>query len=123
MAGSFAASLHFRRTFLASALCLLAFVFAVEAKTAWYRAAGRAAGSISAAKALPASTPKLVQHGISASHSSPAQALLALLVVASASWIAALATRAHGTVLCHDLPSFNATWFSPACFLRPPPAL
>jgi hypothetical protein len=123
MAGSFAASLHFRRTFLASALCLLAFLFAVEAKTAWYGPAGGAASSISAAKALPASTPKLVQHGLSASHPSSAQTQLALIVVASASWIAAFAARAHGMILRHDLPSFNATWFSPACFLRPPPAL
>jgi hypothetical protein len=63
MAGRSAASLHIQRSVPAIALCVLAFLFACEAKFAWYCPAGDLSSQVSAAKALRVDAPALVSHG------------------------------------------------------------
>src|SRR5271169_2844938 len=54
---------HSRLTALGIMLCLLAALFAVEAKIAWFSPAGSAGAQISFAKARPAEPPKMpAQH-------------------------------------------------------------
>ncbi|HVN93318.1 MAG TPA: hypothetical protein VMT38_06470 [Terracidiphilus sp.] len=66
MLGWFAASHSFRRTPLALGLSLLAFLFAIEAKTAWYGPATGFGGIVRAAKAQPVTSPEVVEHGVPA---------------------------------------------------------
>src|SRR5258708_38851061 len=51
-------------TVIAFCLCLLAFSFAMEAKLAWYGPERGLGSDVRSAKALPASTPEQIPHGI-----------------------------------------------------------
>jgi hypothetical protein len=112
-----------RRNTLALGMCLLAVLFALEAKTAWYGPANGPGIDIQSQKALPADLPAVVSHGIS-THP-PAAFPLAQMLFAS---IAALAWRQAdvlpGTGIdCNHISVSAAPYFSPGLFHRPPPAL
>lgn len=70
-----------RRVTLALGLCLLAFVFAVEAKTAWYGPPNGPGVVVQAAKAWPADLLRVIDHGVSVSSSVPQ--LLSFAVLAA----------------------------------------
>jgi hypothetical protein len=60
-----------RQTAPAVGLSILAVLFAVEAKLAWYSPLDILGRDVCAAKACPANTPKVVAHGIASSDSAP----------------------------------------------------
>lgn len=119
----FLASPQKRRNTLALGLCLLAVLFAVEAKTAWYFPIIGPRGDIQSQKALPADLPTLVSHGVSTLP--PVTFPLALIFVVSVAVITW--TNARFLSGAHD--DFNhirvsaASYFFPGLFFRPPPAL
>jgi hypothetical protein len=123
MSGLFVASLKFRRTSLAFGLCLLAFLFAVEAKTAWYGPVVGLGSSVRAAKALPEVTPKVVERNVSAPDPAHLQFAFAVLPPAADARLTHVSARAGGAIVFHHLPLFIAAYFSPSSFFRPPPAL
>lgn len=84
MLGSSAASLPLRRAPLAFGLCLLAILFAIEAKTAWYGPTVGLGSDIRAAKALPEGMPRLVEHGVSVLGLAYARVAFAYLLQAQA---------------------------------------
>ena len=109
------------RTTLACGLCLLAFVFAIEAKTAWYGSAAGPGSAVRAAKALPASLPREVQHGSATTgpiHSQLPFVLFAAFLVASLAGSDLLTRR---TVPLASARISSAAYFSPQSFFRPPP--
>jgi hypothetical protein len=123
MSGSFAASLSFRRVPLAFGLCLLAFFFAVEAKTARYGPVAGAWSNVRAAKALPVASPRVVRHGVL--EPDPAHRHIAFAAVAAiaAALQATFHMRADAAIASGHLPGFLAACFFPSSFIRPPPAL
>jgi len=123
MSGSFAASLSFRRVPLAFGLCLLAFFFAVEAKTAWYGPVAGPGSNVRAAKALPVAAPSEVKHGVSAPGSTHRHFVFAAVAAIAAALQVTSHLRADGAIASGHLPGFLAACFSPSSFIRPPPAL
>jgi hypothetical protein len=121
MSGSFADRLPFRRVPLAFALCLLAFLFAIEAKTAMYGPENGLGSDVRAAKALPAVTPKLLKQRVL----SPDPLHLAFTSLSTAA--AVTSQEAHlpqrTRVNRNHLPLFMAAFLSPLRYFRPPPAL
>jgi hypothetical protein len=84
MSGRSAASLPVQRSILAIVLCVLAFLFAFEAKLAWYSPASDLASQVSAAKALRVDAPSPVSHGVAAPYRGLAGVTsLAIAVLAS----------------------------------------
>lgn len=123
MSGPFADRLPFRRAPLAFALCLLAFLFAVEAKTAIYGPLHGPGSDVRAAKALPAVTPKLLKQRVLLPDPLYRHApLSALPLLAAMTFHAAHLPPATG-VLCSQPPLIWAAILSPQHFFRPPPAL
>jgi len=123
MSGSFADRLPFRRVPLAFALCLLAFLFALEAKTAMYGPENGPGSDVRAAKALPAVTPKLVKYRILSPDPLHPHAAFATLSSATAV-VPQAAHLPHRTGVLRDhLSLFTAAYLSPPHFFRPPPAL
>lgn len=120
MSGLSAASLAFRRTPLAIGLCLLAFLFAVEAKTARYGPVVGTGSDVRAAKALPADSTKLVEQGVTAPD--PTYFRIAFAALAAACLLAAVVPAASN-LFSNRPPVFAAASFSPPAFVRPPPAL
>jgi hypothetical protein len=106
---------------MALGLCLLAFMFAVEAKTALYIPADGPGSVIRAAKALPAEMPVVVSHGAPESgfpHTSlPLLAVVAIFCVGTAG---AVQQRALSV---GQVRVSAAAYFSPVHFFRPPPSL
>lgn len=122
MSGSFADRLFCRRAPLAFALCLLAFLFAVEAKTAMYGPEYGLGSDVRAAKAMPAVTPELVGHHTPTPGPLHPHTAFTDLSHATAS-IAQPTHLPHPTrVLRSQLPLFSAVFLSPQHFFRPPPA-
>jgi hypothetical protein len=121
MSGSSAASLRFRRAPLAFGLCLLAFLFAIEAKTAWYAPATGPASSISAAKAWPENAPEVVRHGVPAPDPSHPLIPFAALSILFAAYLASADVARTEPVRPLGLPHFPAASFFPTAFFRPPP--
>jgi hypothetical protein len=112
---------HSRLTALGIMLCLLAALFAVEAKIAWFSPAGSASAQISFAKARPAEPPKTLPQRLV----SPAPAydfagaatlvVLALLLVTTTWFVAAMVPTE---------PQVSASFnYCASLFFRPPPAL
>jgi len=120
MLGVSAASRSFQRTALAFGLCLLAFSFAMEAKLAWYGPQAGTGSDISAAKALPADVPALIQHGAPAANPFgplfPCALLFVLATGCSRTSVQLKREAAHSRFHVHV-----AAYFSPHCFVRPPP--
>jgi hypothetical protein len=112
-----------RRNMLALGLCLLAVLFALEAKIAWYCPANGPNGNIQSQKARPADLPAVVAHGVS---TLPLATLpLALIFFASVAAIACAESNflPGVSVNFNHLPVSAKPYFSPALFFRPPPAL
>lgn len=110
------------RTGLACCLCLLAFAFAVEAKTAWYGPAAGPGSDVRAAKALPASLPRLVPHGFPLSVPVHPRIPVMLMAASFTAWFAGANIQ-----ICHNsfhsqLQVSSAAFFSPHLFFRPPPS-
>src|SRR5579862_895134 len=114
---------HLRRSALTVGLCLLAVLFALEAKFAWYGPANGPLTTIQSAKARPADLPELVSHGASAHPASPLQFALVYLSVL----VTAVLVKSESFCrleLASKRQSLSATtYFSPGLFFRPPPAL
>lgn len=123
MYGLFAAFLPPRRAPLALGLCLLAILFALEAKTAWYGPAVGRGSDIRAAKALPAGLLKLVEHGVPAADPAHPSIAFVYLPASTAAWFAFTRIHSGDAILRHHLPFFSAAHFSPSAFFRPPPAI
>jgi len=121
MSGSFAASLPYRRAPLAFGLCLLAFLFALEAKTAWYGPFAGFGSSVRAAKALPMATPEVVEHGVPAPDPAHLRLAFALLPPAAPAPPGRFLRRAFDAAVPIHLSAFLAGGLSPANFFRPPP--
>jgi hypothetical protein len=108
---------------LALGLCLLAVLFALEAKTAWYGPTNGPRGDIQSQKALPPDLPSMVSHGVSALPTATfALALIFIASVAAIAWTNADFLRGVD-VDCNHIPVSAAPYFSPGLFFRPPPAL
>jgi hypothetical protein len=123
MSGWSAAFRYVRRSPFAFGLCLLAFLFAIEAKTAWYAPTAGLGSNISAAKALPADSPKLVEHGIS----SPDTAHSVIAFIAQVAILAAALISTSAAAIQANEPVRRQIFIdpssSPATFFRPPPAV
>jgi hypothetical protein len=118
-----AASPAFCRKFLACWLCMLALVFAFEAKTAWYGPAVGFGSAVRAAKALPSDLPQIVSHGITTPD--PVRPVLpfftfAVFVLVQSAIFKCRATRNRNRVA---FTPASAPFFSPQQFFRPPPVL
>jgi hypothetical protein len=123
MSGLFAASLFRRRTPLALGLCLLAFLFAIEAKTAWYGPVVGFGSSVRAAKAQPAATPKVVDHGVPAPDPAhPRASFAAQTPMADAQSSLSFSVQARSAVLLGHISQFAAAGFSFSSLFRPPPS-
>jgi len=113
---------HSRLTALGMMLCLLAALFALEAKIACFSPAGSADAQISYAKARPAEPPKILpQHFASPAppaHDFDRTAILSaeILLIAAASTLIIRRVPARRAVA--ESPGFSA-----ALFFRPPPIL
>ncbi len=109
---------HSRLTALGIMLCLLAALFAVEAKIAWFSPAGSATAQISYAKARPAESPKALSQRLT----SPG-----LDFVGTATVLAAALLPAMTTMVVRRTPEHLQTGVSPgfrsSLFYRPPPVL
>jgi hypothetical protein len=111
-----------RLAILGIVLCLLAALFAVEAKIAWYSPDGSASALISSTKLQAADAPKLISRASSvpappALHFIENAAVLALALF----WLA-LMSRAARTAPARLQVSASPS-FSAPLFFRPPPAL
>lgn len=119
----FAASLRLRRASLAVGLCLLAFLFAFEAKTAWYGPPSGPSSDIRAAKALPACTPELVEHGIPSSGPAHANHPHAAFLSNAVLW----SPRPNLPLGIDDVRGpfsfFAANHLPPSLLFRPPPSV
>jgi uncharacterized membrane protein YjgN (DUF898 family) len=122
MSGLSAASLSFRRASLALGLCLLAFLFAVEAKAARYGPVVGPGSDVRAAKALPADSPKLVERGVTAPGSTYLRIAFAALAAVTAACLLNPLASAASDLFSNRPPVFEAASFSPPAFVRPPPA-
>ncbi len=121
MAGSRSASPTPYRVALTCVLCLLAVIFAVEAKTAWYGPIVGLGSDVRAAKALPADMPRIVEHGVPVPDPiHPGLSFIALATLPT-NWLAEMPAR--NATLRDPLPLARAAFFSPSIFFRPPPAL
>jgi hypothetical protein len=119
----FFASPHTRRNTLALGLCLLAVLFALEAKTAWYGPMNGSSGNIQSQKARPADLPAVVSHGVSTLP--PVTFPITLIFLASVAAIAWMDTNflPGVDVDFNHMPVSASSYFSPGLFFRPPPAL
>src|ERR1700739_3463214 len=119
----FFASPQMRHKTLALGLCLLAVLFALEAKTAWYGPTHGPSGDIQSQKALPADSPAEVSHGVSTLPTAAFPlALIFIASVAAIAWTHADFLRGVDVDFNH-IPVSAAPYFSPGLFFRPPPAL
>jgi hypothetical protein len=123
MSGSFADRLPSRRAPLAFALCLLAFLFAVEAKTAMYGPQNGLGSNVRAAKAMPAVTPELVEHRVLTSDPLHPHTAFTARCLISAGSLQSANVPSRTAALRFHLPRFTAAFFSPLHYFRPPPAL
>jgi hypothetical protein len=118
-----ASSTNLRRTTLACGLCLLAFLFAVEAKTAWYGPASGPGSVVRAAKALRIDSTNVVQHGMP--FPDPIHRGIAFLFVTvfTAAWLAGADVSARYAVARRSIRVSEVVFSSPQTFFRPPPSV
>lgn len=108
---------------LALGLCVLAVLFALETKTAWYSPANGPERDIQSQKALPADLPTVVSRGISARPKMALPLTLSLFAAfAVIAWMQADFFPGIDIDFNH-IPVSAAPYFSPCLFFRPPPAL
>lgn len=112
---------HRYRTALVWSLCLLAALFAVEAKMAWYGPTSGVGSDVRASKAMPADAPELVEHGIPVPDPIHPHILFAVL---SAPFVDAPQVVPVSHEWLKDRPrEFAKVFLSSPIFFRPPPAL
>jgi hypothetical protein len=111
----------FYRKLLTGWLCLLALVFAFEAKTAWYGTARDPGSTVQFAKALPADLPQVVSHGIPTPD--PLHPAIPFLVFAVLLLSIGSESRMTRETRCGLRTPVTAAFFFPKLFFRPPPAL
>lgn len=108
-----------RLTILGIVLCLLAALFAIESKLAWYEPVGSPTFQISASKLQAAEAPRLVAQALASSlpapHLQEVPGILAIILVICVTRGAPLPQKA---ATARPI-SFS---FSPHLFFRPPPA-
>jgi hypothetical protein len=107
-----------RREVFALILCLLAVVFAFEAKTAWYLPPHTIGSEVQAAKALPADTPQVIPHGLP---DQPLFFLLSLTVLIALTDEHVRRPLSFGGLQLGDRSPSTSSAFSPYNFYRPPP--
>ena len=108
-------------TVLGLVLCILAALFSIEAKVAWYVPSSNPATQISASKLQQADAPRLVAHALSSSENpvphfpqiAKVIAFVGMIEVPGLEW---RATDIH-------LESLRPAHLSPYLFFRPPPSL
>lgn len=122
MSGSFPASLQLQRSILAGILCVLAFLFAFEAKLLSYSPAGDVGSQVSAAKALRVDAPVPVSHGASAPDQIPTQVAPFAFAVVFACFFAAGAFPVMRFHPIGDPAVYFPVYFSSPIDSRPPPA-
>lgn len=109
------------RILLASALCVLTFAFAMEAKMAWYGPGAGLKSEITAAKAMPADMPRVMAHGLATPEPVAPQTYFFVLSF----FIAAILLRAGFFYRLPMAPiaveDVRHSFFSPFQFFRPPP--
>lgn len=115
-------SRHLRLTTVGIVLCLLAALFAVEAKIAWFSPAGSGCAQMSAAKARPAEQPKLLPVRLTWPDAAPQDFAFYPAIFINLFLLCALAA----VVLAGrpEAPAADASpAFAAALFFRPPPSL
>jgi len=121
MSGLFAAHRPFGRTALAIGLCLLAFIFAMEAKMAWYGPLSGPDGDVHAIKALPVDTPDIVSEDFLAPDPVHPHLSFAFLAPLIALGLADTDTSLGRAIVQRYFKVSSAAYFSPNTFFRPPP--
>ena len=113
---------HSRLTALGILLCLLAALFAVEAKIAWFSPARSSTAQISYDKARPAEPPKALPERFTSPSPLPHDFAQPATLVAAALLLAITATSV--VRLAPVRPQVSASpGFSASLFFRPPPVL
>jgi hypothetical protein len=108
-----------RVTALGIALCLLAAVFAIEAKVAWFSPAGSPSAQISASKLQTADATRESAHALGSAHPiNPAHAPLPRVFAAAVATVAATPFRRP---LCDVFIAKVSPDFHAPLFRRPPP--
>ena len=111
-----------KRKTLSLGLCLLAALFALEAKTACYGPFNRSEKNLRSEKALPADLPALVSSGV------PSLVRTALPLTIVFVSLAPIIVRIDADFLprmvveCNRIPVSALPYFSSGLFFRPPPA-
>lgn len=121
MSRSPVASQPLRQGVVVFGLCLLAFFFAMEAKLAWYGPVAGLGSDVRAAKEIPASTPKVVNHGVPTPDPMHPKTPSAGLSAVAAAWLAGICMPAGGEIVHNPPALFPPTYDSPPLFLRSPP--
>jgi hypothetical protein len=111
-----------RRITLAFGLCVLAVVFALEAKTAWFGPVNGPGIDVQAAKALPADLPRLFHHGASAANPLPPLLSFALLAALKPERSAHLIGTPREESRTGSASPALAVYLSPPLYFRPPPS-
>lgn len=111
---------HWRLSVVGVTLCLLAALFAFEAKIAWFSPAGTPTAQISAAKLQPADAPRLIAQALAAPVPQHLPAELPLLL-ALALLLAPLAQFALRESTRDGITVHVSSSFTPPMFRRPPP--
>jgi len=111
-----------KRNTLALGLCLLAALFALEAKTACYGPLNRSEKDLQGEKALPADLPALISSGVLSVLG--AALPLAVTFVPPAPLIVRKSAdfQSRMGVDCGRIPVSASPYFSSGLFFRPPPA-
>ncbi|HTW62225.1 MAG TPA: hypothetical protein VMD55_10500 [Terracidiphilus sp.] len=109
-----------RRITFALGLCLLALVFAVEAKTAWYGPAKGPEFDVRAAKARPADLPQVIDHGVPVPNPVPPLLSFAVLAVLKTGPFAGQIRPSPDQV--SPAGGLPAARLSPQLYFRPPPS-
>jgi hypothetical protein len=123
MSGWFAASQSFRRAPLAFGLCLLAFLFALEAKSAWYGPVNGFGGTVRAAKAQPVASPEVVEHGVPAPDPAHPSAIFFALPPIALALILCMFAQTRDRALLRLVVNSPASGLSFPNLFRPPPTL
>jgi hypothetical protein len=121
MARGTAAPASFWRTALTCGLCLLAFAFAVEAKTAWYGPVSGPGSAVRASKAMPIDLPRVIDHGIPVPD--PIHPQTPFMLLAAFAILSLAAEAPVGRERAHSRFRVTLMAFSPQVFFRPPPIL
>lgn len=108
---------HWRISALGSVLCLLAALFAVEAKLAWYNPNGRVRVELSSTKLQAAEASRQVHQALASPAPVPHPPVQLLQFLSFTSLVPVLFLPRQADVP----PAPNWSAFSPPNFLRPPP--